>query len=159
MNQMPSFDMQDRVQEMPLSAPQATSYLIKRAGLRPLRFDGSELCMAMSFVPGAPYWYEINLYRTTQQRFVAAVRIFFRSEDERDRVRAWDCESFEAALERLETYDAGRDIRVERFAEAEVMSAAELAAHGYTLQAQVEAARAQYAGLLGELLHELEQGA
>lgn len=135
-----------------------TPFRIKRSGMRPLAFDGVELCMAMSFVPGAPYWYEINVYRTAGQSFVVAVRLFFRSENERDRVRAWEFESFDQVMDCLEAYDAAADVRVEHFADEEQMSAADLAAHGFLLRAKAEAARAQYSGLVGEILHELEQG-
>lgn len=158
MTPMPAFDMSERQSEMPAPGLQPTTYMIRRSGLRPLRFAGSELCMAMSFVPGMPYWYEINIYRTTGQKFVAAVRLFFQSEGERDRVRAWECESFDEVLDTLEGYDAGQDVRVELFADGGGMTAADLAAHGFTLRARAAAAREHYAGLLGEILHELEQG-
>jgi hypothetical protein len=158
MNQMAAFEMAERQQETPAPAVQPTNYLVKRSGMRPLAFEGTELCMAMSFVPGAPYWYEINIYRTTEQRFVAAVRIFFRSEDERDGVRAWECESFGEVLDTLEAYDAAHDIRVDAFADPETMTPADLASRGFTLAAKAGGARAQYASLLGEILHELEQG-
>ena len=61
-------------------------YRITRSGARPLRFAGSELVMAMSFTPELPYWYEINMYRTSDLEFVAAVRLFHQSEDMPDTV-------------------------------------------------------------------------
>ncbi|MGF1444962.1 MAG: hypothetical protein ACFBRM_02045 [Pikeienuella sp.] len=161
MNQMSPFDMQDTGAEAdaPRLSQQATAFKIMRSGAKPLNFEGIELCMAMSYVPGAPYWYEINLYRTTEQRFVAAVRIFFRSEDERDRARAWEVETFDAALDKLEAYDASEDIRVQMFADETQASPAELAAHGFSLMAKAQAAQHQYGGLLGEILYELENSA
>lgn len=131
-------------------------YKIMRQGQRPLVFQGSELCMAMSFVPGAPYWFEINIYRTTDGRFVTAVRTFFQSEAENDRAKAWEMETFDGVLDVLESYDASHDIRVHGFADDDDMSAVELAAHGYSLMAKAKAARAQFSGLLGEILHELD---
>ena len=160
MNQFAAFQMQDAMSEpdqMPTAAPVAP-VRIKRTGQRPLVFDGTELCMAMSYVPGAPSWYEINVYRSTGQKFVVAIRTFFRSEDERDRARAWEFDSFEQVMECLEGFDAAVDVRVDRFGDEAEMSAAELAAEGFGLRARVEAARAQYRGLVGEILHELEQG-
>jgi len=156
-NQMSPFGFHDAAQdpESLVEARPAQGFRIKRTGQRPLVFEGAELCMAMSFVPGTPSWYEINLYRTSAQGFVVAIRQFFKSEDERDRVRAWEFESFEAAVACLEGYDAGEDVRVERFPD-EASGAADLAASAFSLRAQVEAARDQYAGLVGEILYELE---
>jgi hypothetical protein len=157
---MPVFDIQD-MQPEPAPAVQASAatVMVRRTGLRPLAFQGSELCMAMSFTPEASYWYEINIYRTAGQKFVVAVRLFFQSEDERDRVRAWEFETFEQVLDCLESYDAGADVRVDVFADDAGWCAAELAAQAFSLRARVAAARSQYSGLVGEILHELEQAA
>ncbi len=154
MTPMPNFEMHDGgAAPEPMALP---TFRIMRSGRRPLTFEGVELCMAMSFVPGSPFWYEINIYRTRAQKFVAAVRIFFASEDERDRVRVWECESFDDVLDALEGYDAAEEIRVDLFPGDRPMSPAELAGQGFALMARAGAARAQYAGLLGEILHELE---
>jgi len=159
MNQFAAFQMQDTASEPdPMPGPAPAPFRIKRSGMRPISFDGAELCMAMSYVPGASSWYEINIYRSTDSSFVLAVRLFFRAEDERDRVRAWQFESFEQVMDCLETYDAATDLRVDHFPEDPGMSAAELAAHAFALRARAEAARNQFAGLVGEILHELEQG-
>ena len=158
MNQLSPFEMLDGAPEED-SPPQAMppmSYKIMRSGQRPLAFEGTELCMAMSFVPEAPYWFEINIYRTMDQKFVTAVKTFFQSEEEKDRAKAWTCDSFDAVLDVLEKHDAAADMRVDAFADDKHMSAIELAAHGYSLMAKAKAARDQYHGLLGEILHELE---
>jgi hypothetical protein len=161
MNQMSSFAFPDASPEAELRPEPrlVQSFRIRRAGQRPLAFEGSELCMAMSYIPGACFWYETNIYRTTAQRFVVAIRLFFKSEDERDRVRAWEFESFEQVLACLERYDASEDVRVERFPDETGTAAAELAAHAFALQSRIADARAQFAGLVGEILYELESGA
>lgn len=134
------------------------SYKIMRTGQRPLSFDGTELCMAMNFIPGAPYWFEINIFRTSNQTFVAAVKTFFSDEDARDRAKAWEFDSFDQVMDALETYDAAADMRVDTFADDKALSAVELAAWGYSLMAKAKAARDLYAGLLGEILHEVDAG-
>lgn len=159
MTQFAAFQMQDSPAEPePVPASPPARFRIKRSGMRPISFEGAELCMAMSYVPGAPYWYEINIYRSADAQFVLAVRLFFRSEDERDRVRAWQFENFEQVIDCLEAYDAATDLRVDRFPGDGETSAAELAAEAFALRARAEAARTQFAGLVGEILHELEQG-
>lgn len=133
----------------------ATAYRIKRLGARPLSFDGSEMAMAMSFTPAIPYWYEVNIYRTTSQIFVLVIRMFFQSADEQDYVRAWECDSLADALDLMESYDAGQDVKV-TFDPAQPMVVAELTARAMELHARTAAMRAHYAGLVGEFFYDLE---
>jgi hypothetical protein len=129
---------------------------LKRVGARPLSFNGTELCMAMSFVPGAPFWYEVNVYRTDAQGFVVAIKQFFRDENETDFVRAWEFEDFDGAMAHLEAYDPADDIRVDIDPSAE-MTLPELAAHALALRARAAEARRQFKALVGEILFDLEQ--
>lgn len=129
---------------------------LKRVGTRPLSFNGSEICMAMSFVPGAPSWYEINLYRSVEQRFVLAVKQFFRDADEQDLCHAWEFGDFDGALAHMENYDPADDIRVEIDPGA-AMTLPEMAAHALALRARAGEARRQYRALVGEILFDLEK--
>lgn len=138
--------------------PAGTSYVLQRAGHRPLRFEGSELAMAMSFTPEIPFWYEINLYRTKQQRFVTAVRLFYQSGEKQDTVRAWENESLDDAIDKLSRYDAGYDIPVSLDFDATSAPPSELAAEAFRLQARIAEARHHYKSLVGELLYDLEGG-
>lgn len=138
----------------PASAP---SFRIKRPGACPLSFEGSELAMAMSFTPGVPYWYEINLYRTTDGRFVAAVKQFFASKDENDHAKAWEFDALDQALEKLAHYDAGQDVKLTLDPSDTSMGAAELAACAMELRARVMAARRHYETLIGEFFYDLEK--
>ncbi len=134
----------------------ATTFRIKRLGARPLSFQGSELAMAMSFTPSIPYWYEVNIYRTVQQRFVLAIRMYFQSAEEEDFVRAWEFDSLPDALDKMESYDAGQDVRV-TFDASQPMVVAELTARAMDLHARTAAARSHYAGIVGEFFYDLEQ--
>lgn len=146
----------DGLREAPRSAPFTR---IPRMGARPLVFQGVELGMAMSFSPAIPYWYEINLYRTSENRFVLAVRQFFQSEEERDAVTASEHDTIDDAMEALLAYDAGRDIRVTVSAMDPDLSAVDLAACALDLRARAEAARRHFGGLVGEFLHEIDRAA
>ncbi|PJF08878.1 hypothetical protein [Pseudorhodobacter sp. MZDSW-24AT] len=134
----------------------APTFRIKRPGARPLIFEGVELAMAMSFTPSLPNWYEVNLYRTSDQRFVVAVRLFFQSEAEQDQIRAWDFETLDQALEKLSQYDAGQDVRVSLDQADLSLPPAELAAMALELRARVDSARRHFASLLGEFFFELD---
>ena len=132
---------------------------IKRLGGRPLVFEGTELAMAMSYTPTLPYWYEANIYRTTDQRFVACVKLFYVSSDEQDTARGWECETLDAAIEKLAQYDAANDVRLSMAYDASGLSAAEMAAYSMELRAQAKSYRHNYASLIGEFLHDLDGGA
>lgn len=134
----------------------ATTFRIKRLGARPLMFQGSELAMAMSFTPSIPYWYEINIYRTIEQKFVLAIRLFFQSQTEENIVHAWEFDSLPDALDKMESYDAAQDVHVV-FDATKPMSVAELTATAMEIHAKIAAARSHYAGLVGEFFYDLEQ--
>ena len=142
----------------PSNIGQPTGYRISRSGARPLKFNGSELAMAMSFTPEIPYWYEVNLYRTTESDFVIAVRLFHHAEDKQDTVEAWRCRSLDEALTTLEHYDAARDVEVTMLSPRQNMAASEVAAASLELHARIFAQRQHYRGLVGEILHELDVG-
>lgn len=139
--------------------PEATRYRLRRMGGRPLEFAGVELGMAMSFSPELPYWYEINLYRTTERTFVLAIRLFYQSESERDLVSASTHETLAEAIDALEAYDAAEDVRLTLETATEHLSAAELAACAMELRARAKAARSHFAGLVGEFLHQMDVAA
>lgn len=138
--------------------PAGTSYVINRIGARPLRFEGSELAMAMSYSAAVPYWYEINIYRTAQQGFVTAVRLFHQATDKENTVRAWENASIDDAIDKLTRYDAAYDLPVEMDFDAGSMPPVELAAKALEMQARISDARHHYKTLVGEFLHDLEQG-
>lgn len=138
------------------SVGQPQSHRIARVGARPLKFSGSELAMAMSYTPDLPYWYEINLYRTTEADFVAAVRLFHQSEDKQDTAEAWRVATLDEALSTIEHYDAGKDVECAMFDVHADVSASELAARGLELHARILGQRQHYRGLVGEILYELD---
>lgn len=132
---------------------------LPRMGARPLVFQGVELGMAMSFTPDVPYWYEVNLYRRADGKFVLAIRQFFQSVDERNTVVASEHDTLDDAIDTLEGYDAGKDVRVTVSAMEPGLAAADFAAYALDLRARVDAARRHFSGLVGEFLHEIEAGA
>ncbi len=139
-------------------AQSAPSQRIKRLGGRPLVFEGTELAMTMSYTPSLPYWYEANIYRTSDQRFVACVKLFYVSADEQDTARAWECATLDEAIEKLVQYDAADDVKLTLDNGASDRSAAEMAAYSMDLLAQVKSYRHHYSSLVGEFLHDLETG-
>lgn len=142
--------------ESPMATSQAAEFTLKRVGARPMTFAGSELCMAMSFVPGAPYWYEINVYRTVDQKFVLAIKKFHKEEDQTDFCRAWSFDDFGALMQQMEQFDPAIDVPVDIAPDDPSLTGSEMAAHALALRAKAAEARRQYRSLVGEVLHELE---
>lgn len=137
------------------SVGSATAHCIPQPGGRPITFSGTELAMAMSFTPSLPYWYELNIYRTEEQAFVVAIRLFFQSEEEDDIVSAWSFTTIDEALDHIQNYDAAMDVPVPDI-DVSAMAPAEMTAMALQMQARVDAARRHYAGLVGELFCEIE---
>ena len=153
---MDSAAMDQAAQTPGISQFPAQARRIKRVGGRPISYDGSELAMAMSYSANLPYWYEINLYRTNEQRFVATVRLFFVSEQEDDRVQAWEFGDLDEAIEALIQYDAAHDVYLDMGLDTGTAAPAELAAYAMELRAKVADYRHHYKSLIGEFLYELD---
>jgi hypothetical protein len=141
--------------EMP-GAMEAMTFRVPRPGARPLSFTGTELAMAMSFTPELPFWYEINIYRTTEQRFVLAVRLFHQSTEEPDSAQGWVFDTLEEAYDAVEAYDPACDVRIE-LPKVNASASAELAAWAMETRVRVASQKAIYNSLVGELFDELQR--
>ncbi len=143
----------------PVSAgPSGNSITLRRTGGRPVRFSGIELCTAMSFGPGAPFWYELNIFRTSNQKFVVDVRHFTKRDGDKDRFTVFTVDTFDDAMHLLETYDAAVDIRVDLPVDDDSVPLAELGLHAASLRLRIGEARRQFRQLVGEILYELDRG-
>lgn len=144
------------VRSINASAPDMeVQYRIARVGGRPLEFVGTELGMAMSFHPDAPWWYEFNIYKTLDG-FILTIKRFHVSADETDYCRAWQFEDLDSAIHMLETYDAALDVKIDGHLPSPGAPAAELAAAAFHLRAEIADARSHFASLVGEFLHDLD---
>jgi len=133
------------------------TFKMKRDGKRPLMFDGTELCSAMSYAPGTPLWYEINIVQKLDESFVVEVRMFTKGENERDRFNAYEFSDIESVFEFLENYDTSHDIDCGIFKLSEAgVSAAELGLRSASLRLRMDEARYQFNDLVGQILYELE---
>jgi hypothetical protein len=131
---------------------------IKRIGGRPLRFEGIELAMAMSYTPQVPFWYEINLYRSMEQNFIATVRLFHQSQDMQDTVRAWEVGTIDEAIKKLTDFDAAHDVPVQLDCDYTKVAAAVAASTALQMLANISEARTHYKSLVGEFLFDLHDG-
>lgn len=150
----PAYSESGMVVQPVQNAPQ--SFTLKCSGRRPVHFEGSELCMAMSYVPGAAFWYEVNLYRSVGDGFVAYIRLFSKSEDEPDLHRVFECASFDEVVSLLEEYDAANDVRIDVLADDESAPLPDLVVRAMGLRARIADARRQFGALVGQILFDLE---
>ncbi|MEO1328934.1 MAG: hypothetical protein AAFW46_04670 [Pseudomonadota bacterium] len=132
-------------------------HILRRSGARPVSFRGVQICSAMSYTVGTPLWYEINLYRLQDQSFVVDVRMFTKSDEDSDKFTVQHVASFDEAVSALEAYDAAADVRVNVALDDPTASLADLTFQALAVRARVEEARAQYRGLVSQILSDLEQ--
>ncbi len=129
---------------------------LRRTGARPLNFVGTEICSATSYAVGPSLWCEINLHATDQDRFVADIRMFFKSENIADVFTVQEAESIDEAVSLLEAFDPGSHLAVDLPIGNLDVPAIEIALKAAELRLRLEEARGQYRDLLGEVLYDLE---
>jgi len=150
----PAFSESGMVVQPVHTGPQ--SFTLKCSGRRPMHFEGSELCMAMSYVPGAAFWYEVNIYRTVSDSFVVYIRMFSKSEDVPDLHRVFECGGFEGVVSLLEEYEAANDVRIDVLADDQSVPLPDLVVRAMGLRSRIEDARRQFGALVGQILFDLE---
>ncbi|MGL4239970.1 MAG: hypothetical protein ACRCTI_02535 [Beijerinckiaceae bacterium] len=136
-------------------AAAANMITLRRTGERPLVFQGSEVCSAMSYMPGTPLWYEINVYRTAAEGYIANVRMFTKSDNDKDRFSAYEASSFDEAMFWLESYDPAEDIRADLPLDNTEVPVIELGLKAAAVRMRLSEAKRQYRDLLGEILYAL----
>lgn len=134
----------------------ANQITLRRTGERSLVFNGVEVCNATSYMSGTPLWYEISVFSTASDTFVANVRMFTKSENEKDRFSGYEALSFDEAIFWLENYDASNDIRADLPLDDDHISVVELGLKAAAVRMRLAEARRQYRDLLGEVLYALE---
>jgi hypothetical protein len=143
--------------EPAMSGSPEQMFSLRRSGARPMNFVGAELCSAMSYEPGTPLWYEVNVFRTAARSYVANVKMFTKSEDEKDRFSAYETESFDEALSWLESYEPANDIRIDLPFDRSDVPPVELGIRAAAASMRLAEARRQYRDLIGEVLFALER--
>jgi hypothetical protein len=138
------------------AAPSANLVTLRRTGERPLSFNGVEVCSAMSYMSGTPLWYEVNVYRTSSDSFVANVRMFTKSDNDKDRFSAYEASSFDEALFWLENYNPADDIRADLPLDDTEVPVIELGLKAAAVRMRLSEARRQYKDLLGEIFFAIE---
>ena len=159
--------MQDEMMAEPsVAAPPSTPELfqpirhtLRRTGMRPYVFDGSEVAHAMSYMPGSPLWYDVTLYRAGVGKFVVSVKLYYKDSNLPDRFSCHELATLDDVASFLESYDASEDVHPSVPMEVTTMTASEFAMHVGLLKLKIEEARAQFRDVAGEILYSLASGA
>jgi hypothetical protein len=128
---------------------------LRRNGARPISFTGSEIASSSSFSAGQSLWYQIHLYKTNENSFIAAIQMGAQSGLEHSSYSAYTCSNLEELVNVLENYDAAHDISANIDLEGDI-SAAELALEAASLRLKIEEARRQYGEVVGEVLCKID---
>lgn len=135
---------------------QAKTFRLKRSGVRPKVFEGAEVCHSMSYESGTPFWYELNIYRTTSSSFVSEIKFFTKSDSLRDTFKTFDAVSIDDLIGRLEKYDPTGDIEP-RIIPAEQLeaNAAKAALQVAELSVKMHEAKRQWDDVIGDILFQI----
>jgi len=135
---------------------QAKSFRLKRSGVRPKVFDGIEVCHSMSHELGTPFWYELNIYRTTSDEFVGEVKFFTKSDSQRDTFKTFTAFDTEGLMAKLEEYDPTADIEPNCSPKSQVTEhAAKAALQVAELSVLMHEAKRQWDDVIGDILFQI----
>ena len=126
---------------------------LKRTGQRPLRFNGSVVATVCGVTPALPFWYELNVHRALDGRYLTDIRLFNKAPDEPDLFWVDEHDEAAEAIAHLERYDPAGDVTPPRHLTESSPSSAELALRIARLQLHIDQMTQHYRALVGELLH------
>jgi len=124
---------------------------LRRSGQLPYIFQPlGEIGFATSYTPQLPFWYELNLWFSDEQKYVLNIRRFAKSDQERDSHIVKVASSTEEVLSAIESYDPLADITVS-IDFSKPMTLAEISLYGIELCGNIEIARKQYHDVVSEM--------
>ncbi|MEM9726410.1 MAG: hypothetical protein AAF909_13250 [Pseudomonadota bacterium] len=129
---------------------------LRRSGQRALGFRGVVVANGMSFRVGTPFWYELNVFKTSASGYVADVRHFTKADGETDKFSVCVADTMEEVLDFFESYKPSHDVRAEFDLEDDSESASELAFKALALRLKIEEAKSQYESMVSEIFSQLE---
>jgi hypothetical protein len=127
---------------------------LRRDGLTPLCFNGRKLAELTSYVPGTSLWYELAAFGTPD-RYIASVKVFKKSDQEKDIHTATSFATLPELMTYLEGYNPDHDVTLVDDVTDRSLSTAEAMIRAAALRQRMAEARNEYRAVAGELLTEL----
>ena len=128
---------------------------LKRSGERPLQFTGTEVCNAMGHSLGTSLWFELNIYRASNDFYVTNVRMFWKSPSEKDQHIVASHDSLDEAISYLEGMDLRKLVASQVDVSSTSKTTAEIIFEAAELRQKIDVAERQYRSVLGDVLYEL----
>lgn len=128
---------------------------LRRTAKKAFRFSGRCLVESTGYRRAAAHWYEVGVFERYVGGFVASVRHFYKSDEERDHYCAERFDHLEEAITFLESYRPQDDVPVRFDPNCARLSAAEVAVHAATLRAQHAEYKRSYETVCTDVLHAL----
>lgn len=85
-------------------------FLLKRSGMRPLRFIGTPLVKTGAPASKAPMWHEVSIYETNDDCFVVQIHVHSDAQGTPDIHRAELFETVEGVADYLQHYNPRSDV-------------------------------------------------
>jgi hypothetical protein len=130
-------------------------YELRRDGLSPCVFAGRLIAEATSYSPGPRLWYELAAYARDDGGYVASLKVFKKSADEKDIFWARVFATASELSAYFENHDPARDIVASTDLTDAKVATAEAVIRAVALRQRIDEARAEYQSAAGDLLTEI----
>jgi len=147
------------IQDAAPAAPAGDWITLRQSGKSPYRFKGAIMATSTGYYCGSRLWYEINLYTKSSGGFVLDLRVFKKSDTDRDLFKVTQLDTVDEIAEYLEHYDPSADVKIPFDASDSDISTSDMAMHAVSLRQSVDEATRDFRALSGDLLFQLNQTA
>lgn len=128
------------------------SQSFRRSGMRPLSVEAALVAYESGANSPCPFWYELNIYLTSSQTFIADIRLFRKGAEEFDQFWVQHFDTLEECIQCFENHDARQFVVASLPVDEDSLSLAELTLLGINLRRDMVAAERQYKALVSQLL-------
>ena len=131
--------------------------MLRRSGKAPYRFKGVKYASSTSYYCGSRLWYEVNIFTKSSGGFVLDLRVFKKSDEDKDLFKIESFDSMEDMFEFLENYDPTEDVSIFFDASEKSISTSDMTLKAVSLRQAIDEASRDYRSLVGDMLYQLYQ--
>lgn len=130
---------------------------LRRSGKAPFRFKGKLFASSTSYYCGSRLWYEVNIFSKNSGGYVLDLRVFKKSDEDKDIFRVTSFDSMDDVFDYLENYDPTGDVAISFDASSVDTSTSDMTLKAVSLRQSIHEATKDYRSLVGDMLYELHQ--
>lgn len=131
--------------------------ILPRTGKKTMRFAGDLITEKTGYNRAAAHWYEIGVFSRVVGGFVASIKLFHKSGDQRDRFIAERYDTLEEVMSAIEIYCPHDDIAIAFDPASTALSAAQVTILAARLRGQQATFAQAYEAVSGDILHTLDE--